>query len=489
MNTAPGAIRLALLIFGLLSIPVSVSGQSYRGWAGTSVQMIELRPFGLDSIPRAEVITDSAGRLLYRGNEVTCVTAQICTQFVPLPEDRTMVANQDISLTFWGFGVEGLSFTTLVRGRTRMGGEAFWPRQDDEFDAILAYAQLSRGALRVRAGRQDLRSGLGFTGFDGVSSSYDRGGFRAEAYGGVSLARGLREPANDALSGLDDFLLDYGTYLIGGATTLRHFGMSLTARYHREFLSDRSSLVGERASVDFTTVMPRFRVSGSADYDFSFEQLGKAHITVSSPLAQGHWLVEVSGRRYVPYFELSTIWGFFEPVSYSEVVVRTGWSPSTRFGLRMAGGWRTYGDTGTPVIFQPLRDTGWRADAGASLTLNDNWVLDARYQLEWGPGAFLSAGDLSARYQATERLTASASATTFQQIEEFRLGDGRAFGVGASGDYRFRGDTSVSAGVSTIRHRGGDDVFTSRWNQTRAWMSLRFDIGRDPGLANRRSRR
>lgn len=489
MTSAPRARVFAVMVLGFCSAPTTVAGQSYRGWAGTSIQMIELRPFGLDTIPRTDVVTDLAGRLLFGGNEVTCVTAQICTQFVPLPEDRTVVANQDVSLTFWGFGVEGLSFTTLVRGRTRMGGEAFWPRQDDEFDAILAYAQLARGSFRVRAGRQDLRSGLGFSGFDGVSGSFDRGRFRAEAYGGVSLTRGLREPANDAFRGLDDFLLDYGTYLIGGATTIRHFGTSLTARYHREFLSDRSSLVGERASLDFTTVMPRFRVSGSADYDFSFEQVGKGHVTVSSPLSGGHWLIEVSGRRYVPYFELSTIWGFFEPVSYSEVLVRTGWSPSTRFGLRMAGGWRTYGDTGTPVVFEPLSDTGWRADVGARLQLDDAWVLDARYQLEWGPGAFLSTGDVSARYQATERLTASANAITFQQIEEFRLGDGRAFGVGVSGDYRFRQDASVSTGVSTIRHRGGDDVFTSRWNQTRAWMSLRFDIGRDPGLANRRNRR
>jgi len=488
MIAAPRAHLVAVMSACLFAGPMLAAGQSYRGWAGTSVQMIELRPFGLDTVPRGDVVTDAEGHLTYLGNKVTCQTSQICTGFRPLPEDRTLVASQDLSLTFWGFGVEGLSFTTLLRGRAHMGGDAFWPRQDDQFDAILGYAQLSRGAFRFRAGRQDLRSGLGFNGFDGVSGSFDRDRFRAEAYGGVSLARGLREPANDALSGLDDFLLDYGTYLMGASTTVRHFGTSLTARYHREFLSDRSSLVGERAAVDFTTVMPRFRVSGSADYDFSFEQLGKAHLTVSSPLAGGHWLLEVSGRRYVPYFELSTIWGFFEPVSYTELLVRAGWSPSARLGIRMAGGWRNYGDTGTPIVLAPLSDTGWRADLGASYQIDDEWALDARYQLEWVPGAFLSTADVSARYKATERLTASASVTTFQQIEEFRLGDGRAWGLGASGDYRFREDASVSGGLSTIRHQGGDDVFTSQWNQTRAWMSLRFDIGRDPGLANRGSR-
>jgi hypothetical protein len=74
---------------------------------------------------------------------------------------------------------------------------------------------------------------------------------------------------------------------------------------------------------------------------------------------------------------------------------------------------------------------------------------------------------------------------TFQQIEEYRLGQGRAFGGGASAEYRF-GDRAVFAlGASLIRHRDGGNVFTSPWNQGRAWSSLRFELGSDPGLAAR----
>ena len=119
---------------------------------------------------------------------------------------------------------------------------------------------------------------------------------------------------------------------------------------------------------------------------------------MSAPLERGRWLVELSGLRYRPYFDLSTLWGFFEPVSYSEVMMRVGWSPTSSLGAWVSGGWRTYGNTNTTVILEPLRDTGWRADAGARWQLGPQWAVDGRYELEWGPGGFLNSGDASVHY-------------------------------------------------------------------------------------------
>lgn len=470
-------------------LPVAASGQSYRGWTSTSAQVIELLPLGLDTVPRSEVLTDASGRFLYHELEVSCVAGDMCTGYLPLGKDRTFAATQDLSLTAWGFGVQGLSVTALVRARARAGGDVVWPRADDEFDAELAYAQLQRGALRVRLGRQDVRSGLGFSGYDGLSASYTLGSYSGEVYGGRSLARGLREPQDEALRGLDDFFVDKGVLLVGASASARRFNTTATARYQREILWDRSSLVSDRSSLDFSTALPRFRVSGSLDYDFSFQKVGKGHLTVSVPLDEAHWLVELSGRRYVPYFDLSTIWGFFEPVSYSEVVGRVGWSPRTDLAAWLSGGWRTYGDTKTAVIIEPMRDTGWRADAGARWQAASDWAVDGHYQLEWGPGGFLSSADAAVRYVVSEQLTASLSALTFQQIEEYRLGQGRAFGAHASADYQLNGRTSIGGGFSLIRHRDGGNVFTSPWTQSRAWTSVRFDIGEDPGLASRRRER
>jgi hypothetical protein len=489
-GSAPQArlARLSVLAAHLAAAALLVEGvsaQGYRGWASTSVQLVELRPLGLDSVPRADVLTDAQGRFLYQGNEVSCVLATVCTGYLPLGDERTLAATQDLGLTLWGLGLEGLSVTTHVRARARAGTDVVWPRSDDDFDALLAYAQLLRGPVRVRAGRLEVRSGLGFSGFDGGSASYELGGYRAEVYGGRSLARGLREPQNEALRGLDDFLLDQGVIMLGVSASGRPLDTPITARYQREILRDRSGLVSERISFDAVRAFPSSVLSGSIDYDFSFERVGKGHVTLSVPLQEGRWLLEATALRYVPYFDLSTIWGIFEPVSYSELLARIGWSAGGALGAWVSGGRRSYGDTETAIIFQPMRDTGWRADVGARWAPSERWSASGAYQLEWGPGGFLSSAEASLRLEATSALTASFSALSFQQIEEYRLGEGRAFGGGASADYALGEQASVSAGFSLIRHRDGGNVFTSPWNQARAWSSLRFALGRDPGPAGR----
>ena len=462
--------------------PGAAESQSFRGWAGTSFQSVEVRPLGLDTVPRTDVLTDSEGRFLYEGQEVTCVLQDECTGYLALAEDRSTMLTQDFGGTVWGFGVQGLSATTLVRARARFGGQLVWPRSDDEFDAILAYGQLDRGPVRVRLGRQEVRSGLGFPAFDGLSGAYRFDAYRVEVYGGRSLARGLREPARDALSGLEDFFVDQGVLLIGVGATARGFSSTATARYHREITRDWSNLVSDRASLDLSTVLPRVRVTGSLDYDFSFSRFGKAEFNASAPVRDGRWLLEVGGRRYVPYFDLSTIWGFFEPVSYSEVRVRAGWSSSAQLGVWVSGGRRWYGDTATPIVLSPLSDSGWRADAGAHWRLAPGWSLTADYQLEWGPGGFLNSIDAAARYEVLQGFGASLALTSFQQIEEYRLGDGRAFGASATVDYEVSSRASVLGGLSLLRHQDGGNVFTSPWNQSRAWTSLRIELGEDPGL-------
>jgi hypothetical protein len=439
-------LTLALAWASALLAP-SIQAQGYRGWASTSVQVVELRPLGLD-------------------------------------EERTLAATQDVSLTAWGFGVEGLSATTLLRFRAHAGSDVLWPRADDEFDMLVGYAQYQRGALRVRGGRLELRGGLGFTGFDGASASYALGSWRGEVYGGRSLARGLSEPPMDEARGLEGFYEDRSAVLMGGSVTGRWRDVDATARYDREILSDRSSYVGERVSLDVASIVRSVRVRASVDYDISFLQLGKGQVSASKPLDGGRWVAELSGVRYIPYFELATIWGFFQPVAYHEVMGRLSWSPRADLGLWLAGGWRAYSDTETVVVFEPMRDTGWRADAGGTWMLAPDWSFDGNYQLEWGPGGFLNSGDATLRYGVTERLSLALTGMTFQQIMEYRLGDGRAYGARASVDFRWWRAT-FAAGASLLRHRDGGTDFTSPWNQGRAWTSVTFDIGSDPGLANR----
>lgn len=486
LPTAVAPSALLLLASLVVALPSTAAAQGMRGWVGSTVQMVELRPYGLDTIPRVSVKKDSAGVYWYQGREVSCFVGDYCTEYVALDKDQLVAATQDVSLTAWGFGMQGLSFTTLLRIRAHGGSDLLWPRSDDTFDAMLGYAQLLRGDFRFRLGRQEVRSGLGFPAFDGGAVAYTSGATQVEAYGGRSLARGLREPANEALRGIEDFLVDEGVYLLGASIRKRLSGAVFTARYHREMLTDHSSLVGERGSLDFTSTLPKLRIAGSMDYDFAFDRLGKSHLTVGLPLQGGRVMVEATARRYTPYFQLNTIWGFFEPVSYSELELRGSWSPNARVGVWASTGRRSYEDTETQTLLGPLTDTGWRANAGARWQVRPGWVVDGAYRLEWGPGAFLSSGDVALRYNAWERLALSVSGTTFQQVEEFRVGDGRALGGGFSFDLDVTSRATLSGGASILRHRDGGTVFTSPWNQTRGWTSLRINVGEDPGLANRR---
>jgi hypothetical protein len=463
-----------------------VHAQGVRGWGGTNVQMIELRPLGLDSIPLSDVTFAPDGGTTYQGRAVACRLGDLCTAYRVLPKVRAVAISQDVSLTAWGFGVQGLSFTTLLRVRDDLGSDFIWPRADDDFDALLGYAQLVQGPMRLRVGRQEVRSGLGFAAFDGGSATATFGDVRVEAYGGRSMARGLREPANEALRGIETFLPDQSVYLLGAAAGWRISRTSVTGRYHREILADRSALASERASLDFTSSVPGARIAGSIDYDNGFGRVGKGHLSVSVPVADGKVVLETTARRYVPYFDLSTIWGFFEPVSYSEVEARVGWSPTRRFGTWLSGGRRDYADARTTVVVKLLTDDGWRANAGVHWRLAEAWQLEGGYRLEWGPGGYLSSGDVSARFSPSERISVTASGMTFQQIEEFRLGEGRALGGGLSFDLGVLSRARLAGGVSVLRHRSDGVGPESPWNQTRAWTGLRIEVGDDPGLAARR---
>ena len=87
--------------------PGPVAAQAFRGWVGSRIQMVEVRP-----------LAESGG------------------VWAPGPEGRSVSAAQDLSLTGWGLGVRGLSVVALLRTRQRLGSELVWPRADDEFDAI-----------------------------------------------------------------------------------------------------------------------------------------------------------------------------------------------------------------------------------------------------------------------------------------------------------------------------------------------------------------
>jgi len=143
----------SLVLAGLGGPLDEAAAQEVRGWSSTSFQLVELRPLERRSFGPETLEAGPDGRLLFDGIPVDCVPEVECVLFLPGEVEAATVGTQDIGFTAWDLGVEGLSVTGLLRGRSDLGSDFVWPRSDDAFDALLAYAELSRDRFRVRLGR------------------------------------------------------------------------------------------------------------------------------------------------------------------------------------------------------------------------------------------------------------------------------------------------------------------------------------------------
>lgn len=480
-----GAVVVVLLLAA--AAPSALAAQDVRGWATTTVRYTELRPLRADTVPIELATATAGGGFAVDGRAVQCVPGVGCVHWLPGPVQHAATATQDLALTGWGFGVEGLSATLLARGRSRLGGALVWPRSEDAFDLILGYVQLNRGPLRARLGRQESLSGLGSTSFDGadVLAVLARG-IRIQAYGGRSLARGLVEPRDEALRGLQDFLPERGVWLIG-ASVAAPAGPATTAelRYQREIWSDRRGLVAERASLDArSSALAPVSLSSALDYDVGMGRVGKGHLQARLPLSAGAGAaaaVEATVRRYLPYFELYTIWGFFSPVAYHEAELRGSWGRASVDAWAL-GAYRAYEDAQSGGFLVPASSRGWRLSGGGRWSPGPAWSVQGQYAVDLFPGAFLSSADVSLRRRLHERVAVTATATGFQQIEEFRLADGRTLGAALAVDARIGERVHLDVGAGAYRQVDGERGGAFDWSQLRGWSALRVEVGRDPAL-------
>lgn len=483
---AGGTVVMLGAVFGLALVAAPAAGQGFRGWATTTFRYLEMQPLQLDTARAGDVVYDSDGNARVDGQLIWC-TETPCAYYRPAPVRDALLGSQDVGLTVWGLGVTGLSFTAMMRARDHLSGDLEWPLASDRFDLMVAYAELRTGPVRLRAGRQDTPSGLGFSAFDGGSAFFERGEVWAEGFGGRSLARGLSETRREALRGIEDFVLDQEAYLLGGAVGYRRGASGVSVRYQREIHADRIGLVSERGALDLQGLLPgAVRLRGSADYDFGFGRLGKANLTLQRGLFQGRVLAEVEARRYVPYFELSTIWGFFDPVPYHELRLRASGGTSRGTGFRVALAAREYDDPATAALFRPMEDRGYRVEVGGLWSPTPSVRIDAGYDLDWGAAAFLHSFDGTVSVDWTTALRTRLTMMTFQQFEAFRLGDGRALGGALGVDWAVSERVRLDGILSLVRQEAGRDGPGDSWNQLRGSLGMRYEFGEDPGLRRRR---
>lgn len=473
---------LAVVVLGALcAAHAPLGAQELRGRLSATARYLELRPLRQDTVAESSVTIGADGSTTFDGRPVFC-SAGTCTYYVSDERLDALASTQDLDLTVWGLPVRGLSVVALGRFRQDLGGPLTVPRSDDAFDLILGYVELARSDFRLRAGRLRTLSTLGFSGYDGAELRVDpMRGLWLTGYAGRSLARGLEEPRDRALAAVESFVPDRSAWLLGAAASVEpRAGTTVEARYERDIESDRSVLLGERAALSASTdVAGPVRLSGAADWDFAFGRVGKASLTALLPLADGAVTVEAAARRYVPYFELWTVWGFFSPVAYREGEA----GATTRFGRVTARGvvaYRRYGDAATAVVFKPLEDDAWRAELSLATRLAAVDLAGA-YQLERGFGATRSGGQASVGWSPLPALRLGARASATQQILEFRLGEQMLYGAGLEGrwapiDERW----SLAGGAAFYGHGWDGTAVEVDWSQRRGWVALEIGFGSDP---------
>ena len=478
-------LRALMMLIGCL-VPIAPAfAQAVRGSVTNTARYIEIRPIARDTVDAASVTLGEDGRREFEGRPVFCV-AGTCTYYRPEPVRSAIISAHDIAFTTWGYGVQGLSATVMLRVRTELG-DFTWPRYDDAFDAILVYADFNRSNYRIRAGRQRMLSGLGFYSFDGLSALYDAGsGINIEAYAGRSLARALEQPRHDALAGLEEFLPDEQAWLIGASADFSHRAGNASLRYQREIWGDRSALVSERAAVDVSTPLLRpVQITGGADYDVAYGRVGKAHLTARLPLDSARVVLELSGRRYLPFFELWTIWGVFSPVAYHEAELQAGWAARPGLDISARAALRSYQDADASVFIAGARDAARLYALRAQLRPSARISVGGEARLEDGFGGYLGSGELNVTWQPSPRFEAGIYGTAFQQILEFRTGEAVVYGLGGLANFELNRQLRLGAGGTLYVQNYDNRPSALDWNQKRAWLSLDWRFGRDPGLAAR----
>jgi hypothetical protein len=463
----------------------SLEAQQWRGRAHTRVQYVQARTLVWDSVAVDQTTGDGSLRLSGT-TQVRCAPAADYCYFSRAGQTRvTSPVTQDVDLNVWGFGVQGLRLYGNARFRGAISGEDFWPRADDHVDLLAGYLELQRSRFRIRVGRDYQVSGLGYYGYDGGSALLRLRPARLEleAYGGIGLERGLADRVDsDALSSLDEFQPRNSNFLFGVRASARPIaGASVEAIYQREEERGAGELASERVGVE-ATYSPKAGIwlQGHADYDLATDWWGKAGGTVG-------WSVNpqvfVEGRvfRYRPVFSLQTIWAVFSPTPYTGFGVSVGLRPMDDLSVSLQGERRDYGETDAGVPFEVTTDRTWRAGGSASWQPEDRWRVDGGYWLNFSFGSATSTGQFRVSAQPMDKLSVAGRFSAFQQIGEFRVGEGRVWSVGAEAQW----DTPVGTlwgSIDRYRHdrRENEDVLPD-WTQTRASFGMSFYLGTEPG--------
>jgi len=454
----------------LLIACAPLSAQGYRLRLDTRMQGVSWRGLEADSVPLALGEVQPDGGIVTPDGFAASCDQRWCHFFRAGEVLRGVPLVSQADLTMWGFGVPGLRLRANARYGTDLGDNARWPGTEPAAQLVEGYLEYARDHLVIQAGRHFLPSRLGAYGLDGARVSWRQGadGFELVGYGGWGLARGAVLPVTSpAVNPLDDFQPRNRQITAGGELgwTGQHF--EARAEYRREVDPAVDYFVSERVAASMSLrPMRRLSLSAGGTWDLAMDQMGTADamLTWVAPYAT----MTVGARRYMPFFDLWTIWGAFSPVAFNAYHGMVTTSPLPGLVLRARGERYIFDDAEASTPLVQVEDRGWRAEGGATWQVNGALSIGVGHQAEFGPGASSNGFDAQVNWRPVTSLTIGAHAASLRRPLELRFSDVTMAVYGM--DAEWQGGERWRVGVSATRvdeTRDRPDAAAMDWDQFR----------------------
>ncbi len=476
---------LTLLAAGAVAVwTVPAHGQGYRVRIDTRYQSVAYRGVQLDSSLASEAAPgDNGGLETPDGYAAYCPPGAVyCTYYVAGAVRRGNPFVASVDGVLWGFGVTGLRFVAQARLGGDLSNPDRWPGTQPALQLVEGYAEYTYRWLTAELGRTHVATRLGFWGFDGAKADvrlFDNRLF-VEGYGGWGLARGVSLPiTSPALNPLNDLQPVDRQTIWGGAVGWSQTGVDARLIYQRQLDGTSKNIASEFAALDATVRPTRgFTLTGGADYNIGEGVWGTADLAATLSVPNGGLSATLGGRRYRPYFSLSTIWVAFSPVAYNLGYASVAYAPLWGIQLWARGEAYKYEDTEAESPNVVVTNDGYRATLGAAYKRLEGWMFRADYYIDKGPGSRSTGFNALASWRLMQPLQVTGDVQQLIRPLEFRFDDAELWSYGLRFDYETISGLRLNAGLRYYdEKRNRPDAAAFSWNNIRLNLGAMVNFG------------
>ncbi len=473
----------ALVVLGVAAGASIASAQGFRASFDLRGQSVATRGWLLDSIPRSEVVVGEGGGLYSAtGYAVACSAPSWCYYYADGPQVQYAPVVFTTDMTAWGLGTAGLSAHLNFRMNANAGEDPF-ASTTPAFQFWEGYLSYEHDWFAVIAGRQTFSSRLGFAGFDGGRATvrYRKLGLEATGYAGLGLARSSSVGVNDPVTApLGDFIPGERSLITGVLLGIASGPVEARAQWQRQIDRSTDYLMSDYLSGSAVIrPLPRVALAGGLDYDLAQGWVGSAEAEVrfTAPRVSA----TAGYKRYVPRFDLWTIWPAFSPVPWNGVQASAIVSPLRWLRLRGRIEWYAYENTGAETALGSADETGMLWAAGATVTALPRWTFDAGWMYDKNFGAAAAGGDASVGWTPVDAMVLRLYGAYSQRPLVYRFDDSYVTWVGLDVSLRTMQQVLVGASVVYVNEnrKRPDAAAFDNWNQARisAYVTYVFSAG------------